>query len=60
MEVSRLADTGHEGAKKLATYWVGQGVGLMNQTLSAKQVVVDFMEGFLEANERLNTCLDDE
>ena len=58
-EVSRLAETGHEGARQLATYWVGQGVGLMNQSLSAKQVVYDFMEDFLVANERLNKCVDD-
>ncbi|MBV1884028.1 MAG: nitronate monooxygenase family protein [Pseudomonadales bacterium] len=58
-EVSRLADIGHEGAKTLATYWVGQGVGLMNQSLAAKQVVVDFMEDYLAANERLNRSLED-
>ena len=28
--VDKLAQGGHEGAPELATYWVGQGVGLMN------------------------------
>ena len=52
-KVTKLAEGGHAGAKQLATFWVGQGVGLMNQSLSSKQVVYDFMEDFLEANERL-------
>ena len=36
--VSQLAEGGHNGAKQLATYFVGQGVGLMNSTISARQV----------------------
>ena len=52
-KVAKLAEAGHEGAKQLATYWVGQGVGMMTQSLSARQVVYDFMEDFLAANERL-------
>ena len=30
--VDKLAQGGHDGAQQLATYWVGQGVGLMNQS----------------------------
>lgn len=52
--VDKLSQAGHEGAKQLATYWVGQGVGLMDQSLSAGQVVQQFKEEFLEAVERLN------
>ncbi|MBP1822945.1 hypothetical protein J3E61_006581, partial [Mycobacterium sp. OAE908] len=26
-----LAEKGNKGAQELATYWVGQGVGLMNK-----------------------------
>ena len=37
--VSQLAESGHGGAKQLATYFVGQAVGLMNQPTSARQVV---------------------
>ena len=55
----KLAEGGHAGAKQVATYFVGQGVGLMNQTLGAKQVVYDFMEDFLAAKERLSSFLDD-
>jgi NAD(P)H-dependent flavin oxidoreductase YrpB (nitropropane dioxygenase family) len=58
-KVNKLAEAGHEGAKQLATYWVGQGVGMMNQSLSAKQVVYDFMEDFLAANERLGGFIDE-
>ncbi len=47
--VGQLAEGGHEGAKQLATYFVGQGVGLMNVTTSARQVVYDFMEDFAGA-----------
>ena len=56
--VSKLADGGHEGAKQLATYFVGQGVGLMNTTVSARQVVYDFMEDFADAAERLSGMMD--
>ena len=41
-KVNKLAAGGHEGAKDLATYWVGQGVGLMNQSISASDVVQEF------------------
>ncbi|MYE81069.1 MAG: nitronate monooxygenase [Gammaproteobacteria bacterium] len=51
--IGKLAEGGHEGAKALATYFVGQGVGLMNTTVSARQVVYDFMEDFADATERL-------
>ena len=58
-KVTKLAEGGHEGARQLATYWVGQGVGLMNQSLSARQVVYDFMEDFLAAHERLGGFIDE-
>jgi NAD(P)H-dependent flavin oxidoreductase YrpB (nitropropane dioxygenase family) len=58
-KVIRMAEAGHQGAKQLATFWVGQGVGLMNQSLSSKQVVYDFMEDFLGANERLKGFVDE-
>jgi len=49
-----LAEGGHDGARDLATYWVGQGVGLMNQSISASDVVQEFKEDFIGAYERLN------
>ena len=53
-KVNKLAEGGHDGAKNLSTYWVGQGVGLMNQSISASDVVMEFKEDFLEAYERLD------
>ncbi len=58
-KVAKLAEAGHDGAKQLATYWVGQGVGMMNQSLSSRQVVYDFMEDFLAAKERLGDFVDE-
>ncbi|MBL4865399.1 MAG: hypothetical protein JKY67_03375 [Pseudomonadales bacterium] len=57
--VNKLAATGDENAIKLATYFVGQGVGLMNDSLSARTVVYDFMKDFAEASELLGNILDD-
>ena len=53
-KVNKLAEGGHEGARELSTYWVGQGVGLMNQSISASDVVQEFKEDFINAYERLN------
>ncbi len=55
--VDKLAEGGHKGAQQLATYWVGQGVGLMEQSMSAGQVVQAFKEDFLAAYERLADSL---
>ena len=57
-KVNKLAAGGHDGAKELATYWVGQGVGLMNQSISASDVVQEFKEDFINAYERLNNFLE--
>src|SRR5210317_1033950 len=40
-KIDKLSQSGHTGAKNLATYWVGQGVGLMDQPMSAGAVVQD-------------------
>jgi NAD(P)H-dependent flavin oxidoreductase YrpB (nitropropane dioxygenase family) len=52
-KVDKLAEGGHAGARDLATYWVGQGVGLMNQSQSVRSVVYDFKQDFITAYERL-------
>jgi len=57
-KLNKLADGGHEGAKQLATYWVGQGVGMMNDTMSVRSVVVNFMQDFLDAHSRLDSFVD--
>lgn len=57
--IDKLAEGGHAGAQKLATYWVGQGVGLMNAPISAGAVVQQFKEDFLRACERLAAAVGD-
>ncbi|MDZ7670379.1 MAG: nitronate monooxygenase [Gammaproteobacteria bacterium] len=51
--IDKLAESGDPGARQLATYWVGQGVGLMNSAQSVRSVVFEFMEDFATAAERL-------
>jgi NAD(P)H-dependent flavin oxidoreductase YrpB (nitropropane dioxygenase family) len=58
--VTKLAETGHQGAKQLATYFVGQGVGLMDSIQSTRSLVYEFMEDFLQAKERLMDAFGDE
>ena len=57
-KIDKLAEGGDPAAKRLATYWVGQGVGLMNASLSVRTVVFDFMQDFAEAAERLGGLLE--
>jgi NAD(P)H-dependent flavin oxidoreductase YrpB (nitropropane dioxygenase family) len=56
--IDKLAEAGDPNAKRLATYWVGQGVGLMNNPTSARNVVYSFMEEFAESCERLAGCME--
>jgi NAD(P)H-dependent flavin oxidoreductase YrpB (nitropropane dioxygenase family) len=58
-QVDKLSEGGHEGAKALATYWVGQGVGLMNEAMGAGQVVQEFKADWIAACERLNGFIGD-
>ncbi len=57
--IDTLADNGNRGAQALATYWVGQGVGLLNKVKPAREVVREMIEDFLDAAERLTRSLDD-
>lgn len=56
-KIDRLAAGGHEGAKDLATYYVGQAVGLMREETSAREVVYEFKRDFAEAVERLSATV---
>ncbi len=58
-KVNKLAEGGHDGARDLSTYWVGQGVGLMNASISASDVVQEFKKDFISAYERLNGFVED-
>ena len=51
--VVNAAARGNEKAYELATYWVGQCVGLVDSVKSCRTVVQEFMEEFAEAVEEL-------
>lgn len=51
--ISRAAFTPGSGAEKLANYYVGQIVGAMHQRKTARQVVFDMIDEFIEAAEGL-------
>ncbi|MCH9700955.1 MAG: nitronate monooxygenase [Actinomycetia bacterium] len=55
--IDALAAQGHQGAQALATYFVGQGVGLMNKVKPAREVVREFIEDYVAAAERLTNSL---
>jgi NAD(P)H-dependent flavin oxidoreductase YrpB (nitropropane dioxygenase family) len=47
----------HAGARQLINYFVGQAVGQMNQVKPARRVVLDLVEGYIEAAERLSASV---
>lgn len=49
----KVAERGDEDARAMVTYFVGQGVGLVEQVRPAGQVVQDFKQGFASAMERM-------
>ena len=57
-KVTKLAEGGHDGARQLATSFVGQGVGLIDAIQDTRTVVREFMEDYLEAVEKLSNTLD--
>jgi len=55
--IARSAAT-NEGARQLINYFVGQAVGQMNTAKPAAQVVMDMVDGYIEAASRLAGSLD--
>lgn len=53
-----LAQSGHNGAKALSTYWVGQGVGLMTVAKPAREVVLEMIDDYLTAVAALSATLE--
>jgi NAD(P)H-dependent flavin oxidoreductase YrpB (nitropropane dioxygenase family) len=49
--VNRAAEAGNPRARELASYFVGQGVGLVDSVPSCRQVVAAFMTDFAESLE---------
>ena len=56
-KIDTKASAGHKGAVALATYYVGQAVGLMNEEKSVKTIVYEFMEDYVKAVDRLSKTL---
>jgi NAD(P)H-dependent flavin oxidoreductase YrpB (nitropropane dioxygenase family) len=57
--VNKAAEAGNPKAREMVTYFVGQGVGLVDSVKSATQVVQEFKEEFLEAVEHMNGLLEE-
>jgi len=57
--IDSLAEQGNPGAQELATYWVGQGVGLMNKATTVRDVIYEMSQDFAEAAEHLASVLED-
>lgn len=47
----------HDGARDLINYFVGQAVGQMNQPKPAAKVVLEMVEGYIDAASRLGSTL---
>ena len=58
-KIDKLAASGHQGAKELAAYFVGQAVGLMNTEQSTRSGEMDFKRDYAEAVERLSATLEE-
>jgi NAD(P)H-dependent flavin oxidoreductase YrpB (nitropropane dioxygenase family) len=56
--VNRAAEGGNAKARELVTYFVGQGVGLVDSVPSCRQVVAAFMTEFAEALEDMRRLYD--
>lgn len=57
--IEKSAEAGNAAARPLVTYFVGQGVGLVEDIKSARQVVQEFKEEFAEAFEMVNGLMDE-
>ncbi len=58
--IEKAVVNGNQAARELVSYFVGQGVGLIEAERSARQVVQDFREEFAEAVLNLNAMVGDD
>ena len=56
--INRAAHHAGTGAEKLATYFVGQIVGTMNERQSAAQVVLEMIDEYIDAVQTLQTQME--
>ena len=57
ISIDRAAAAGNAQARDLVTYFVGQGVGLIDSVKSASAVVQEFKEEFADAIEHMNALV---
>ena len=57
--IDRAAAAGNAKARDLVSYFVGQGVGLVDSVKSAGSVVQEFKEDFIDAVEHMNALVAD-
>jgi NAD(P)H-dependent flavin oxidoreductase YrpB (nitropropane dioxygenase family) len=57
--IDRAAASGNARARDLVSYFVGQGVGLIDSVKSAGSVVQEFKEDFLDAVEHMNALVEE-
>ena len=58
LRIARSAAS-NEGARELINYFVGQAVGQMNKPKPAAQVVLEMVEGYIDAAIRLGSSVDE-
>ncbi len=56
--IDRGAHDASSGSAQLATYFVGQIVGSMKESKPAARVVMDMVEEFIDATERVNSMME--
>ncbi len=56
--IDRAVENGNVEARELASYWVGQGVGMIDSIRSTSHIVQDFKEEFGEAVMSMNSLLE--
>ncbi|WP_095012122.1 NAD(P)H-dependent flavin oxidoreductase [Tsuneonella mangrovi] len=57
-KIERAVEAGNEDARELVTYFVGQGVGLVDSVRPARAIVQSFREEFVEAVSALNAAFE--
>jgi NAD(P)H-dependent flavin oxidoreductase YrpB (nitropropane dioxygenase family) len=57
--IDRAAAAGNKQARDLVSYFVGQGVGLIDSVKSASAVVQEFKEDFIDAVEHMNALMEE-
>ena len=55
--IDRAVENGNEKARDLVSYWVGQGVGLVNSVKSSRTIMHEFKEEFGDSVISMNDVL---